>query len=150
MDLVSVNPQLNMYDEKWPIRTFNRNLPPPKFVFSRRDGEDRSGHATDSIVCQGSIVSGGEVERSILGRNVRVNSYSHVEGSILFDGVDVGRHAQVRNAIIDKRVRIPAGIVIGFDADEDHERGFTMTDNGIVVIASSDGIEQGQMQPLNA
>ncbi len=142
MDLVSVDPQLNMYDDRWPIRTFHRNLPPPKFVFSRRDGEDRIGHATDSIVCQGSIISGGEVERSVIGNNVKVNSYSHVEGSILFDGVDIGRHARVRNAIIDKNVKIPAGAVIGFDPEEDRRRGFTVTDRGVVVIASGDAIEK--------
>lgn len=141
MDLVSVNPQLNMYDEDWPIRTFHRNLPPPKFVFSRSDGEDRQGHATNSLVCQGSIISGGEVEGSIIGSNVKVNSYSHVEGSILFDEVDIGRHAKVKNAIIDKRVRIPAGAVIGYDAEADRKRGFTVTDSGIVVIASGDGME---------
>lgn len=142
MDLVSVDPQLNMYDEHWPIRTFHRNLPPPKFVFSRRNGEDRSGHATDSIVCQGSIISGGEVERSVIGNNVKVNSYSHVEGSILFDGVDIGRHARVRNAIIDKNVKIPAGVVIGFDPAEDARRGLTVTERGVVVIASGDAIEK--------
>ena len=142
MDLVSVDPQLNMYDERWPIRTYHRNYPPPKFVFSRRDGDDRCGHAMDSIVCQGSIVSGGEVDTCILGSNVRVNSYAHVEGSILFDGVDVGRHARLRRAIIDKRVRIPAGINIGFDADEDRARGFTVTESGVVVVASTDGVEQ--------
>lgn len=142
MDLVSVNPQLNMYDDDWPIRTFHRNIPPPKFVFNRRDGEDRLGHATDSIVCQGSILSGGEVERSVIGNNVKVNSYSHVDGSILFDGVDIGRHARIRNAIIDKRVCIPPGTVIGYDADEDRRRGFTVTDKGVVVIASGDTIEK--------
>ncbi len=141
MDLVSVEPQLNMYDEVWPIRTFNRNLPPPKFVFRRNEAEDRSGVATDSIVCQGTIVSGGEVERSILGRNVRVNSYSKVEGSILFDGVNIGRHAKIRNAIIDKRVDVPAGAVIGYDSEHDRQRGFTVTESGVVVIASGIGIE---------
>ncbi len=141
MDLISVDPQLNMYDERWPIRTYHRNYPPPKFVFSRRDGEDRCGHAMDSIICQGSIVSGGEVDTCILGSNVRVNSYAHVEGSILFDGVDVGRHARLRRAIIDKRVRIPAGISVGFDADEDRARGFTVTESGVVVVASTDSVE---------
>ena len=151
MDLVSVNPQLNMYDDAWPIRTFHRNLPPPKFVHSHREGEDRVGHATNSIVCQGSILSGGEVDRSVIGNNVKVNSYSQVEGSILFDGVDIGRHARIRNAIVDKRVQIPAGAVIGYDEAEDRKRGFTVTDNGVVVIASSDGIEKSvQKTPLTA
>ena len=144
MDLVSVDPQLNMYDERWPIRTYHRNYPPPKFVFGRRGGDDRCGHAMDSIVCQGSIISGGEVDNCILGTNVRVNSYANVEGSILFDGVDVGRHARIRRAIIDKRVRVPAGIQIGFDADEDRARGFTVTEDGVVVIASTDGVEQSE------
>ncbi len=142
MDLISVDPQLNMYDERWPIRTYHRNYPPPKFVFSRREGDDRCGHAMDSIVCQGSIVSGGEVDTCILGTNVRVNSYAHVEGSILFDGVDIGRHARLRRVIIDKRVRIPAGISVGYDADEDRARGFTVTESGVVVVASTDGVEQ--------
>jgi glucose-1-phosphate adenylyltransferase len=141
MDLVSVDPELNMYDEHWPIRTYHRNYPPPKFVFSGKGGEDRCGHAMDSIVCQGSICSGGEVDTSILGPNVRVNSYARVEGSILFDGVDIGRHAKIRKAIIDKGIHIPPGIRIGYDADEDRERGFTVSENGVVVIASSDGVE---------
>lgn len=141
MDLISVDPQLNMYDMDWPIRTFHRSLPPPKFVHSKREG-DRVGHAVNSIVCQGSILSGGEVERSVIGANVKVNSYSHVEGSIVFDGVDIGRHARIRNAIIDKRVKIPAGAVIGYDPEEDRRRGFSVTKNGVVVIASGDGIEK--------
>jgi glucose-1-phosphate adenylyltransferase len=142
MDLVSVDPQLNMYDDRWPIRTCHRNLPPPKFVFGSRQGDGRCGHAMDSIVCQGSIVSGGEVDHCILGTNVRVNSYAKVEGSILFDGVDIGRHTHVRRAIVDKRVSIPPGIRIGFDPDEDRDRGFTVTESGIVVVASTDGVEQ--------
>ena len=105
---------------------------------------DRVGHAVNSIVCQGSILSGGEVERSVIGNNVKVNSYSFVEGSILFDGVSIGRHAKIRNAIVDKRVQIPPGSVIGYDADEDRKRGFTVTENGVVVIASADGIEKAQ------
>ena len=101
-----------------------------------------------SLVCQGSIISGGEVERSVIGTNVRVNSYSRIEGSILFDGVDIGRHSRIRNAIIDKRVSIPAETVIGFDAEEDRKRGFTVTENGVVVIASADGIGKSKhVQP---
>ena len=151
MDLISVDPQLNMYDMDWPIRTFHRNLPPPKFVHSKREGDDRVGHAVNSIVSQGSILSGGEVERSVIGTNVKVNSYSRVEGSIVFDGVDIGRHAQIRNAIIDKRVKIPAGAVIGYDPEEDRRRGFTVTKNGVVVIASGDGIEKAiQAEPATA
>ncbi len=148
MDLVGIDPMLNLYDEEWPIRTYQLNLPPPKFVFGSREvGEpavasDRRGHALDSIVCQGCILSGGEVIRSILSPRVRVNSYSHVEDSILFEGVDVGRHARIRRAIIDKGVKIPAHAQIGYDLDLDRERGFVVSDTGIVVIAKTDGVEQ--------
>ncbi|HID75243.1 MAG TPA: glucose-1-phosphate adenylyltransferase [Planctomycetaceae bacterium] len=138
MDLVSVDPELNTYDADWPIRTYQPNLPPPKFVFA---DVNRCGHAMDSIVCPGTIVSGGEVRRSILGYQVRVNSYSIVEDSILFNRVDVGRHARIRRAIIDKGVRIPEGVQIGYDHALDRARGFTVTEQGVTVIAKSDGTE---------
>jgi glucose-1-phosphate adenylyltransferase len=141
MDLVGVDPLLNMYDELWPIRTYQPILPPPKFVFGSVGQGDRRGLALDSIVCLGSIVSGGRVERSILGPRVRVNSYAHVEDSILFSSVDIGRHARVRRAIIDKGVRIPPGVEIGHDLDLDRRRGFVVTEGNVVVIASSDGVE---------
>ncbi len=96
MDLVTVDPLLNMYDMQWPIRTYQPNFPPPKFVFAEEGPEARRGEALDSVVCSGSIVSGGQVRKSILGPNVRVNSYARVEESILFEGVDIGRHARVR------------------------------------------------------
>jgi glucose-1-phosphate adenylyltransferase len=138
MDLVSVDPQLNMYDEQWPVRTYLPNLPPPKFVFAE---PKRRGYALDSIVCLGSIISGGFVQRSIVGAMCRINSYATVEDSILFEGVDVGRHAKIRRAIIDKGVSIPAGVEIGYDRDLDLARGFTVTDNGVMIIAKSDGAE---------
>jgi glucose-1-phosphate adenylyltransferase len=138
MDLVSVDPQLNMYDEEWPVRTYLPNLPPPKFVFAE---PKRRGYALDSIVCLGSIISGGHVERSIVGAMGRINSFATVEDSILFEGVDVGRHAKVRQAIIDKGVRIPAGVEIGYDRELDLARGFTVTDHGVTIIAKSDGAE---------
>lgn len=141
MDLVAVDPLLNMYDDRWPIRTYQHNFPPPKFVFSGEGDEDRIGRAMDSIVCQGSIVSGGRVDHSILGAHVRVNSYAHVEDSILFENVDVGRRAKVRRAIVDKGVQIPPGVHIGYDLDHDRERGFLVSDSGIVVIAQTDGVE---------
>lgn len=140
MDLVSVDPQLNLYDDQWPIRTYQPNLPPPKFVFGSNHDSDRCGRALDSIVCQGSILSGGAVERCILGTRVRVNSYANISDSILFDGVEVGRHAQIRRAIIDKGVKIPEGLRIGYDLEEDRRRGFTVSDNGVVVIAKADGL----------
>ena len=142
MDLVSVDPQLNMYDRHWPIRTYQRNLPPPKFVFAEKESPSRRGEALDSIVCVGSIVSGGQVERSILAADTRINSYARVEDSILFEGVDVGRRAKIRRAIIDKEVCIPPGIEIGYDQEADRQRGFTITESGVTVIAKTDRVEQ--------
>jgi len=141
MDLISVDPQLNMYDFDWPIRTYQPNLPPPKFVFAEKGQGGRCGQALDSLVCQGSVVSGGQLERSILGPNSRINSYAQVTDSILFDGVNVGRYAKIRRAIIDKGVRIPAGIEIGYDAHLDRSRGFTVTETGLTVIAKTHGME---------
>src|SRR5437588_3069395 len=127
LDLVEVDPVLNLYDHEWPIRTYQPQLPPPKFVFSDTVPADnpRRGEAHDSMVCQGCIISGGHVRRSILSSNVRVNSYALVENSILFDGVDVGRHCRIRRAIIDKDVQIPPNTTIGYDLAHDRQRGFT-------------------------
>lgn len=141
MDLISVDPELNLYDRHWPIRTYQPNLPPPKFVFAEEGPNPRRGQALDSIVCQGSVVSGGQVERSILGAGTRINSYATVKDSILFDGIDVGRRAKIRRAIIDKEVQIPAGIEIGYDPDLDRSRGFVVSEQGITVIAKTDGVE---------
>ncbi|MHB1037852.1 MAG: glucose-1-phosphate adenylyltransferase [Pirellulales bacterium] len=141
MDLVSVAPQLNMYDDRWPLHTYHPNYPPPKFVFAEAGANARRGQALDSIVCLGSIVSGGQVQHSILGPNTRINSFAKVEGSILFEGVDIGRHAKVRRAIIDKGVRIPPGMEIGYDHERDRARGFTITEGGITVIAKTDGVD---------
>ncbi len=140
MDLVEIDPVLNLYDREWPIRTFQPQLPPPKFVFRDEGGGDlaRRGEAHDSMVCQGCIVSGGHVRRSILSSNVRVNSFALVENSILFEGVDVGRHSRIRRAIIDKDVKIPPGTTIGHDLDHDRQRGFTVTEQGVVVIAKAE------------
>ena len=141
MDLVSVDPLLNVYDDHWPIRTYQANLPPPKFVFAQEeDGQQRVGRALDSIVCHGTIVSGGRLNRCVVGPRCRVNSFSSVEDSILFEGVEIGRHAQVRRAIIDKNVSIPAGMRIGFDPEEDRANDFHVSPGGIVVIAKTDGV----------
>jgi glucose-1-phosphate adenylyltransferase len=138
MDLVSVDPQLNLYDGAWPIRGYSPPLPPPKFVFADEHAKPpRAGKALDSLVCGGSIVSGGVVRGSVLGPQVRVNSWSSVEDSILFAGVNIGRHAKVRRAIIDKEVEIPEGVEIGFDHDADRQRGFTVTEGGITVVGTS-------------
>lgn len=140
MDLIAVQPPFNLYDTSWPIRTYYPSLPPPKFVFADlRDGQSRAGFALDSLVSQGSIVSGGRVERSILSPNVRINSWADVRESILLSNVTVGRRARIRRAIIDKGVEIPEGMEIGFNLDQDRERGFTVTESGVVVIAKADG-----------
>lgn len=138
MDLIEIDPLLNLYDDEWPIRTLQPNLPPPKFVFGSRGDWDRCGQAIDSLVCPGTIISGGRVQRSVLSPNVRVNSYASVEDSILFHGVEIGRHAKVRRAIIDKGVSIPGGMEVGFDHDLDRKRGFAVSQSGIVVIAKND------------
>jgi glucose-1-phosphate adenylyltransferase len=135
MDLIEVDPVLNLYDRDWPIRTAQPQLPPPKFVFS---DDSRRGEALDSMVCQGCIVSGGHVRRSVLSPNVRVNSYARVEESILFEGVDVGRYCRIRRAIIDKDVKIPAGTTIGHDPEQDRRRGFAVSEGGVVVIAKAE------------
>jgi len=138
MDLVSIDPHLNLYDRSWELRTYHPNFPPPKFVFNDATKENpRVGTALDSIVGSGTIVSGGHVEGSILSSDVRINSWANVEDSILFEGVDVGRHAKIRKAIIDKNVKIPEGMKIGFDHDADRDRGFAITESGIVVIPST-------------
>jgi glucose-1-phosphate adenylyltransferase len=138
MDLVAVEPELNLYDKSWPLRTYVPHSPPPKFVFAQTSGANpRSGHALDSMVCSGSILSGGTVRRSVLGYNVRINSWAQVEDSILFDGVEIGRNCRIRRAIIDKRVKIPEGTRIGFDSAQDRAAGYTVTESGIVVIGKA-------------
>lgn len=140
MDLISVEPELNMYDRTWPIRGEHSSEPPPKFVFGYTDGpEPRAGMALDSLVCGGSIISGGRVERCVLSPRVRVHSWANVQDSILFEGVEIGRHAKVRNAIIDKDVVVPEGTEIGYDLELDRQRGFTVTPSGLIAIAKGDG-----------
>jgi glucose-1-phosphate adenylyltransferase len=140
MDLVQVNPVFNLYDKDWPIRTYQEQFPPAKTVFSGEEVTGRVGLALDSVVPNGCIVSGGRVQRSILSCNVRVNSYSQVYDSILMEGVDVGRHAKIKRAIIDKDVQIPEGMVIGYDAEQDKKR-FHVTETGIVVVAKGTEIK---------
>src|SRR5512138_524216 len=129
MDLVSVAPVFNLYDEQWPIRTFQRQYPPAKFVFS---DPNRMGAAFDSMVSTGCIISGGTVRDSILSPDTRVNSYSDVEASIVFSHVNIGRHCRIRRAIIDRDVHIPEGTVIGYDTETDRQRYF-VTDGGSTV-----------------
>ena len=133
MDLVAVTPIFNLYNREWPIRTYYQHLPAAKFVF---DGitSDRIGMATDSLVSPGCIISGSHVHRSVLCPGARVHSYAKVEESILGDAVDIGRHARVRRAILDKYVRVDPGATIGYDLERDRER-FTVTPEGLVAVA---------------
>lgn len=130
MDLISVTPEFNIYDKEWPIRTFQAQYPPMKTI--SHEGE-RVGRALNSLVCDGTIISGGLVERSIIGHGVRVNSYSYITDSIIMDNVVIGRYAQIRRAIIDKNVIVPPGYIIGFDPEKDKEK-FTVSETGIVVV----------------
>jgi glucose-1-phosphate adenylyltransferase len=143
LDLIAVVPQLNLYDEAWPIRTWQSQSPPPKFVFQDEGeaGVARRGEALDSLVSPGCIISGGVVRRCVLSPRVRVNSFALVEDSILFEGVEVGRHCRIRRAIIDKDVKIPAHTVLGYDAEFDRRRGFTISDAGIVIVAKAETSE---------
>jgi len=135
MDLINVSPQLNLYNYKWPILTNQGNLPPAKTVFD--DGE-RRGVNIDSYVSGGCITSGSTVRRSILGPLCKVNSYSLVEDSILFENVTVGRHVKIKRAIIDKGVVITDGLTIGYDRESDLRNGYTITESGIVVVPRKD------------
>ena len=130
MDLVSVSPVFNLYDEQWPIRTHQRQYPPAKFVFAETG---RMGHALDSLVSAGCIVSGGSVQNCVLSPDVRVNSYTEIEYSILFAHVNVGRSCRIRKAIIDRNVHIPEGTTIGYDVEADREQYF-VTDSGITIV----------------
>ena len=135
MDLINVSPQLNLYNYKWPILTNQGNLPPAKTVF---DEDGRRGMNIDSYVCAGCVTSGGTVKRTILGPRCKVNSYSLVEDSILFENVSVGRNAKIKKVIIDKNIVIPDGAQIGYDHEQDRLKGYTVTESGIVVVSNAD------------
>ncbi len=130
MDLISVNPEFNLYDVDWPIRTRQQQYPPAKTL--SHEGE-RVGRALSSLITDGTIISGGLVERSILGPNVRINSYSYITDSIIMDNCNIGRHSRIRRTIMDKNVVVPEGVEIGFDPEKDKKK-FKVTDTGIVVI----------------
>ena len=134
MDLCGVNPEFNLYDPEWPLRTYMPQAPPAKFVFA---DEGRCGMALDSIISNGCIVSGSRVTGSVLCPNVRVHSYCEIDRSILMPGVRVGRHSRIRNAIIDRDVLIPRGALIGYDPDEDRRRHI-VSENGVVVVTVDD------------
>jgi glucose-1-phosphate adenylyltransferase len=132
MDLIAVQPAFNLYNQHWPIRTGMSHDPPAKFVF-REEWNARVGIATESLVSLGCIISGGRIHRSVLSNRCRVNSFSHVEESVLFENVVIGRHAKIRRAIIDKDVEVPAHAEIGYNLEEDRKRWY-VSEGGIVVI----------------
>ena len=135
MDLIDIDPQLNLYDTAWPIRSYRSGRPPAKFVFGSENHSTRRGEAIDSIVCEGAILAGGQAMRSIIGPGARLRSYARVDECILFDDVEIGRHSRLRRAILDKGVRIPPDSEIGYNAEADRAAGYTVTDSGLVVIA---------------
>ena len=135
MDLCQVNPEFNLYDPEWPLRTYQPQAPPAKFVFA--EVGERCGQAVDSVISPGCIVSGSSILGSVLCPNVRVHSFCRIDQSILMPGVRIGRHARLRRAIIDRDVLIPRGALIGYNEEEDRRR-HTVTDSGIVVVTTED------------
>jgi glucose-1-phosphate adenylyltransferase len=133
MDLVQVVPKFDLYNPRWPTRTWARPFPPAKFVHSD-ELTSRVGVATDSLVCEGCIISGGRIDRSVLSPNVRVHSYSHVEECILFENVVIGRRARIRRAIVDKNVVIPEGTTIGYDLEADRRAGLAVFPQDDLVV----------------
>ena len=140
MDLIQLEPTFNLYDKVWPIRTFQEQFAPVKTVHSGEENAKRVGLVLDSIISGGCVVSGGKVQRSILSPNVRINSFSEVYDSILMEGVNVGRNALIKRAIIDKEVNIPQGMVIGYNLEQDKKK-FFVTESGIVVVAKGTEIK---------
>jgi len=141
LDLVSVTPAFNLYNNQWPIVSAPQNLPPAKFVFADSKSQ-RIGIATDSLVADGVIISGGTLNRCVLHPRVRIHSYSDIDESILMDGVEVGRHCKIRRAIIDKGVKLPSGTTIGYDIEADKQR-FSVTETGIVVVPKGSEVREG-------
>ena len=134
IELTMPVPPLNLYDPRWPVWTFQEQLPPAKFVFN---DEDRRGFAVDSLVSGGCIISGSKVEKSVLYSNVRTNSWSHIESAVLLPEANVGRHCHIRKAIIDRGCKIPEGMEIGIDAEKDRARGFRVTAGGVTLVTRS-------------
>ena len=136
MDLVTVDPLLNLYDEAWPIRTYQGQFPPAKFVFADQYPGGRVGMALDSIVSGGCIISGGRVQKSILAPDVRVDQHADVQESVIMENVEIGERSRIRRAIIDKGVIIPPHTVIAYDLETDKTR-YTVTEDGIVVVTAA-------------
>jgi glucose-1-phosphate adenylyltransferase len=131
LELIGVTPPLNLYDENWPIWTYQEQLPPAKFVF---DDEDRRGMAVDSMVSGGCVISGSTVRHSLLFSNVRVNSYGYVQDSVILPDVNVGRNCEVRRAIIDRGCRLPEGMTVGVDLESDKANGFYVSEGGVTLV----------------
>lgn len=136
MDLVAVSPIFNLYDKQWPLRTWQQQYPPAKFVFG---DPERMGSAIDSVVAGGSIISGGRVRRSVLGYDVRVNSFTEVTDSIIFNHVNIGRYSRVRNAIIDRHVSLPERTEIGYDLEADQKK-YHVTESGVRVVVRDESM----------
>lgn len=143
LDLIAVTPLFNLYNPLWPMISAPMHLPPAKFVFADSRSQ-RIGIATDSLVSDGTIISGGTINRCVLHPRVRIHSFADVDESILMDGVEIGRHSKIRRTIIDKGVKIPPATTIGYDRSEDRER-FTVTDSGIVVVPKGAVLEEKVM-----
>jgi glucose-1-phosphate adenylyltransferase len=143
MDLCSVSPVFNLYDKYWPMRTRMRQYPPAKFVFAE---PGRSGMAVDSVITSGVIISGASVSKSVVSQDVRVNSYSNVDASIIFSHVNIGRHCRIRRAIIDRDVQIPEGTVIGYDPVEDKRRYF-VTPSGLTIVTRDASLFENPVDP---
>ena len=133
LDLTSVTPALDLYDPDWPVWTYQVQRPSAKFVF---DQDTRRGTAVDSLVSAGCIVSGSTVRRSLLFSNVRVNSYSTVEDSVILPNCDIGRHSLLKKVIVDENVRIPEGFVVGLNAREDMKH-FHVSENGVTLVTQA-------------
>jgi glucose-1-phosphate adenylyltransferase len=136
MDLVAVSPVFNLYDKTWPLRTWQQQYPPVKFVFA---DPDRMGVAIDSIVGGGSIISGGRLKGCVVGYDVRVNSYCEVENSIIFNHVNIGRYSRIRNAIIDRHVVLPEHTEIGYDVIADRSR-YQVAESGIIIVVRQESM----------
>jgi glucose-1-phosphate adenylyltransferase len=145
MDLVSVKPAFNLYNQRWPIRTGTNHDPPAKFVF-RDEANARVGVATESLVSLGCIISGGRINRSVLSGRCRINSFSSVDECVLFENVVIGRHARIRRAIIDKDVELPSGTEIGYDLEADKKRWY-VSEGGVVVIPKRAKVPESPLNP---
>jgi glucose-1-phosphate adenylyltransferase len=143
MDLCSVSPTFNLYDKSWPVRTRVRQYPPAKFVFGE---PGRSGMAVNSVITAGVIISGAQVSNCVVSQDVRVNSYSDVDASIIFSHVNIGRHCRIRRAIIDRDVHLPEGTVIGYDPVED-KRHYFVTPSGLTIVTRDASLFENPVDP---